>query len=159
MYQVSLTLALPSAKVGTLVLSRYVRRPYRFNIMLSILLVAFGGAAGSVSRFLVTGWVQSSLGDPLVPNGTMVVNLVGCLAIGSLAGFLEARHVMTAETRALLFVGFLGGFTTFSSFGFETISMLRGGAVGAALANVALQVVAGLAAVWLGYAAARALAS
>ncbi|MBI4311358.1 MAG: fluoride efflux transporter CrcB [Chloroflexi bacterium] len=126
--------------------------------MLTILYVAIGGSIGSVLRFLLSGWVQSALGHPNLPNGTLVVNLAGSLAIGCLAGFFEARGLLASEARALLLVGFLGGFTTFSSFGFETLSMLRSGAMAAALGNVALHVLLGLGAVWLGYTVSRNLA-
>jgi len=116
----------------------------------NILLVGLGGALGSVARYLFSGWVQSAAKNATFPFGTLAVNLIGCLAIGFLAQLAETRGVFTPETRALVFVGILGGFTTFSSFGNETLNLARGGEMWNALANIGLNVVIGLLAVWLG---------
>jgi CrcB protein len=88
------------------------------------------------------------------PFGTLVVNLAGCAAIGFLSQLAESRGLFTGEMRVLIFVGILGGFTTFSAFGNETINLWREGANAIAAANVAAQVVLCLGAVWL----SRALA-
>ena len=123
--------------------------------MKAILLVGSGGFLGSVSRYLLGGWVHRVLGVSLFPVGTLVVNVVGCLAIGFFAGLAESRQVLTAERRLFLLLGFFGGFTTFSSFGYETFSLARGGEMTRAVANIALQLVLGLAAVVAGHQLSR----
>jgi len=117
---------------------------------LNILLVALGGAFGSVSRYLLGTWVQSASKSIDFPYGTLTVNLIGCFVIGFLSQLAETRGVFTSESRALVFVGVLGGFTTFSSFGNDTINLLRDGETFNALANVGANVILGLLLVWLG---------
>ena len=117
---------------------------------MNILLVAFGGAFGSVSRYLLGTWIQSMSKSIDFPYGTLMVNLIGCFVIGFLSQLAEARGVFTSESRALVFVGILGGFTTFSSFGNDTINLLRDGETFNALANVGANVILGLLLVWLG---------
>jgi CrcB protein len=117
---------------------------------LSILFVAIGGAFGSVSRYLLGTWIQSLSKSIDFPFGTLTVNLIGCFVIGFLSQLAEARGVFTSETRALVFVGVLGGFTTFSSFGNDTINLVRDGEMFNALANVGANVILGLLLVWLG---------
>ena len=117
---------------------------------MSILFVALGGALGSVSRYLLGTWIQSVSKSIDFPFGTLTVNLIGCFVIGFLAQLAEARGVFTSESRALVFVGVLGGFTTFSSFGNDTINLARDGEMFNALANVGANVILGLALVWLG---------
>ena len=117
---------------------------------MNILFVAFGGALGSVSRYLLGTWIQSVSKSIDFPFGTLTVNLIGCFVIGFLSQLAEARGVFTSESRALVFVGILGGFTTFSSFGNDTINLLRDGDTFNALANVGANVILGLALVWLG---------
>jgi len=117
---------------------------------LSIVFVALGGALGSVSRYLLGTWIQSVSKSIDFPFGTLMVNLIGCFVIGFLSQLAEARGVFTSETRALVFVGVLGGFTTFSSFGNDTINLLRDGEMVNALANVGANVILGLFLVWLG---------
>ena len=117
---------------------------------MNILLVALGGAFGSVSRYLLGTWIQSVSKSIDFPYGTLTVNLIGCFVIGFLSQLAEARGVFTSETRAFVFIGILGGFTTFSSFGNDTINLLRDGETFNALANVGANVILGLALVWLG---------
>jgi CrcB protein len=116
----------------------------------SILFVALGGAFGSVSRYLVGTWAQTASRSIDFPYGTLTVNLAGCFMIGFLSQLAESRGVFTSETRSLVFVGVLGGFTTFSSFGSDTINLLRDGETFNALANVGANVIVGLFLVWLG---------
>ena len=118
--------------------------------MLNILFVGLGGALGSIARYLVSTWVQTTTKNVNFPFGTLTVNLVGCFAIGFLVQLAEARGVFTSEYRAFVFIGILGGFTTFSSFGNETLNLARGGEMLNALTNIGLNVVIGLFAVWLG---------
>jgi fluoride exporter len=121
-----------------------------------LLLIALGGAIGSVARFLLSLWVQPVRpGLPLThfPVGTLVVNVTGCLAIGVLhALFYGSPHAANErpELRAFLIVGVLGGYTTFSSFGRETLNLIGDNQLGAAAAYVLLSNALGLIAVWLG---------
>lgn len=123
--------------------------------MLKVLLVGIGGFLGSIARYLMSGYVQQWSRSISFPYGTLAVNLLGCLIIGFLAQLADARGVFSAESRAFVFVGILGGFTTFSSFGNETMNLLRDGEALLAFANVAVHIVVGLAAVWLGRVAAH----
>jgi fluoride exporter len=116
------------------------------------LLVGLGGGLGAVARYWLSGLVQEWLRNASFPYGTLVVNVAGCFIIGALAYLSEARGLLTAETRLLLITGFLGGFTTFSTFGNETLALARGGELGPALGNVAAHVGMGLSAVWAGWA-------
>lgn len=117
--------------------------------MREVLLVGAGGFIGSVARYLVSMAVSASTATAF-PLGTAVVNIVGCLLIGILAGAAESRDWVTEPARLFLITGVLGGFTTFSAFAFETNTLLRQGAAGAAVLNVGGQVMVGLAMVWLG---------
>lgn len=117
---------------------------------MNILFVAVGGAVGSVLRYLLGTWIQSVSKSIDFPFGTLTVNLIGCFVIGFLSQLAEARSAFTSESRALVFVGILGGFTTFSSFGNDTINLLRDGETFNALANVGANVILGLLLVWLG---------
>ena len=123
--------------------------------MLKTLMVAVGGMVGSVLRYAVSVLAQRLYGDAF-PLGTLTVNAVGCFAVGVLLPLLD-RQFLGPESRALLLVGLIGGFTTFSAFGLETVELVRRGATGLAFANVALNVGLGLLAVWLGIQAGRAI--
>jgi CrcB protein len=122
--------------------------------VLNILFIGLGGALGSIARYLVSTWVQTAAKSISFPFGTLTVNLIGCFVIGFLAQLAEARGIFTSESRAFVFIGILGGFTTFSSFGNETLNLARGGEFWNALTNIGLNVVIGLLAVWLGRTAA-----
>lgn len=111
--------------------------------------MALGGAVGSVARYKLSGYVLHQTIDWRFPAGTFAVNVIGCMLAGLLAGLAERHHVMSAETRLLLFTGVLGGFTTFSAFGLETMFLLKRGAVLVAAANVIASVGVGLVALWL----------
>lgn len=124
--------------------------------MMQFLLVGAGGAAGSVMRFLI----GRALADPssMFPLATLVVNTTGCLCIGVAAALAErGPAAMSAESWALVVTGFLGGLTTFSAFGHETILLARANQALAA-ASVALQLGLGLSAVLVGRAAVRLVA-
>lgn len=112
-----------------------------------LLLVATGGAAGSVLRYLAGLATKSIAGDSAFPWGTLVVNVLGCAAIGAVLDWLPSRGEQAEQWRCLLVVGVLGGFTTFSAFGAETLALWRAGQLALALANVAAQLLLGLAAV------------
>jgi len=120
------------------------------------LLTAIGGAIGATLRYGLGRWVQDALDRPWFPVGTLLINIVGCLAFGLVMGLVDAGRDVTPEQRTFMLVGICGGFTTFSTFGYETLAFLRDGQIVPALANVALQVTLGLVAVWLGMTLARA---
>ncbi len=119
---------------------------------MTVLAVAFGGAFGAVARYLASGWIQDASGS-FFPWGTMGVNLAGSLLLGFGMVWLQGT-VTSAEVRALVTIGFLGSFTTFSTFSYETVAMLRDGewlrAGGYALGSLAL----GLGAITMGAALA-----
>ena len=117
---------------------------------MNILLIAIGGALGSVARYLVSTSLLRATGS-LFPVGTFAVNLVGCVAFGAIAGAAEQRMPLSPELRALLLIGLLGGFTTFSSYAFESIALARDGQFFAAALNIVGQVVAGLVGLWVAY--------
>ena len=122
--------------------------------MNAILLVAAGGAVGSVARYLMASSIQSSTGWSF-PIGTVLVNILGCFLIGALYVLLVARPDPRQDLRALLMVGVMGGFTTFSSFSLETVTMAMNGNYTGATLNVVLSVAACLAGTVLGIALAR----
>ena len=115
-----------------------------------MLLVALGGAIGSVARYKLSGLVLHHTIDWRFPAGTFAVNVIGCLVAGVLAGLAEKHDLISPDARLLLFTGLLGGFTTFSAFGLETMHLLKRGDVAIASANIVLSVIAGLVALWLG---------
>lgn len=118
-----------------------------------MLLVAAGGALGSVARYTVSSWLLRHALDWRFPVGTFSVNVIGCLAAGLLAALAERQHWLTPDVRLLIFTGILGGFTTFSAFGLETMLLVKRGDYLVAALNVVLSVAAGLLALWLGLAA------
>lgn len=119
------------------------------------LLVGVGGFIGSALRYGISGLVHSLARSQSFPYGTLVVNISGCLAIGLLGGLVDTRLVLGPQLRLFLFLGLLGGFTTFSTFGYETLMLARDAEFLRASANVVVHVTIGLLAVWLGLAAAR----
>jgi len=125
--------------------------------LLQLLVVGTGGFFGAVARYVLSGAVQRLTPAAVFPYGTLAVNVAGCLAVGLVAGLADFRGLWSPETRLFVLLGFLGSFTTFSTFGHETLALARDSELLAAAANVLLHVVAGLAAAWLGYALARAL--
>lgn len=118
--------------------------------MTKFLLIFLAGGTGSLTRYLFGGWVQR-LGSESFPAGTLVVNVLGCLLIGFLTAAFSGRILIREEYRVMITIGFIGGFTTFSTFGLETFSLLNDGQVVRAATNVMLSVVLGLVAVWFGY--------
>lgn len=122
--------------------------------MLSVLAIALGGAAGSVLRYATSLGVHGLLGRAF-PYGTLVVNVVGCLAMGFLYVWLVERSAVSAEVRAGVLIGVLGGFTTFSSFSIETLGLIEAGEHLRAALNVLASVALCLLATWLGLVLAR----
>lgn len=115
-----------------------------------LLVVAAGGALGSVGRFFTSEWLSGLAGKGF-PWGTLAVNLLGSLLAGLLFAWLMGREGAVAWVRLLLMVGVLGGFTTWSSFALETLLLGRGGSVGLAVAYVLASLMGGLLLVWLGF--------
>jgi CrcB protein len=116
----------------------------------AVFLVGIGGFAGSVARYLLGGWLLHHTAQERFPWSTFAVNVAGCLVIGVLAGLAERHSMFGPNLRLFLFTGLLGGFTTFSAFGLETLFLLRRGEPWVAAAYVAGSVLLGLAAVWIG---------
>lgn len=119
-----------------------------------MLAIALGGALGALGRYGVTSWAAHAFGRAF-PYGTLAVNVIGSLVLGFLLVVLNERSGLPAELRGLLLVGFLGAFTTFSTFSMDTVQLLQEGAALRAGANVFLNVSLCVGAAWLGYAGAR----
>ena len=122
--------------------------------MTDVLLVGVGGFVGAVLRYAVGGLVQAASRSSALPYGTLFVNVSGCLAIGLLSQLADTRAMFTLEVRLLLFAGVLGAYTTFSTFGNDTLRLFHADAYLLALANIGAQLGLGLGAVWLGRSAA-----
>jgi CrcB protein len=119
--------------------------------------VGAGGFLGSVARYLLGSGAHRLFGDPWMPLGTWTVNVAGCFAIGLLAALAETTGPLSSSARLFVFTGFLGGFTTFSAFAYESLKLAGDIHAGAAFGNVVGQVALGLLAVWAGVALGRAL--
>jgi CrcB protein len=120
------------------------------------ILVGAGGAVGAMMRHGVTALTNRAIGPPM-PFATAIVNIVGCFVMGLLAGALASGGVkMTNDVRSFVFVGVLGGFTTFSAFGLDTMTLVGEGRIGHAVLNVLAQVGLGLGGAFAGYALAHA---
>ncbi|MCA9771749.1 MAG: fluoride efflux transporter CrcB [Myxococcales bacterium] len=118
--------------------------------------VAAGGAVGSTLRYFSATWVQRQSGAEF-PLGTLAVNVAGCALLGFIQHVAIHSEAISPTARAGLTVGFLGGLTTYSTFGFETFKLIESGALATATLNVGAQLACGITAVWLGTVAARAL--
>lgn len=119
--------------------------------MKELLLVALGGALGSGARYSLSGFILHHTLHSKFPYGTFAVNVIGCLLAGILVGLAEKHDLISMEGRLFLLTGILGGFTTFSAFGVETIHLLRRGDFLVASSYVVFSVACGLAALWLAY--------
>lgn len=126
-------------------------QPFNPNLILA---VAAGSAIGGVARYLLTILAQPR--DVAFPLGTLVVNVLGCLLIGVFAQFAFSTGRLSDELRVFLMSGFCGGFTTFSTFSFESIELFQAGAWSRAMLYVAVSITLGLGAVTAGAAAVRA---
>lgn len=112
--------------------------------MSRLLLIAVAGAAGTLARYGLSTWVRG-LSSSTFPWGTLVVNSLGCFLFGIILTLVRERGVIESATANVLMVGFLGAFTTFATFAFESGDFLRAGAAWSMILNVALNVVLGLA--------------
>jgi CrcB protein len=117
----------------------------------NILLIGSGGFIGSVARYFISR-LNLSLSFFSIPVGTLLVNVSGSLLIGLLMGLAERTTILSTEARLFLMVGLCGGFTTFSSFTMENLSMLHNGQILQILIYTSLSVILGFFAVWIGYA-------
>ena len=124
--------------------------------MRDLLVLALAGAAGTLSRYALSGWAYRLFGGGF-PYGTLAVNVIGCFLVGLLMEVAVATDLLPAAWRLPLAVGFLGAFTTFSAFGYETLQYLLDGAWGPALSNVGANLLLGVGATWIGFVAARGL--
>ncbi|MBF0138300.1 MAG: fluoride efflux transporter CrcB [Magnetococcus sp. DMHC-1] len=124
--------------------------------MKMVLMIAGGGALGSVARYLVSSWVYQWLGRQF-PWGTLVVNVGGSFLMGFLLHFLSEHLPVSPEWRAAALVGFLGGLTTFSTFSSETLELLKNGFVTSALLNALVSVTLCVGAVWVGLWVSRSI--
>jgi fluoride exporter len=118
--------------------------------MKQVLLVGAGGFIGSVLRYWMSGYIQQLARNTVFPFGTLAVNFLGCLVLGFLSHLAENYGIFTVEIRLFVFIGILGGFTTFSTFSNETMHLLRDAQSLLAFGNIAGHFVLGLGAVWLG---------
>ena len=124
-------------------------------VAMSYLLVFLGAGIGGVLRYLMSPGVQRLCNNWTFPIGTFSVNMLGCFIIGLLGQLAESKGLFQSEARLFMFVGVLGGFTTFSSFGFETFQLIRDGEFVYACLNAVLQVLLGLLLVYLGWVLGR----
>lgn len=124
--------------------------------MSRLLLVGLGGFAGTLLRYWLSGVIARRYGETF-PLGTLVVNALGCFVVGFLFYFFYDRSLTTPTARTVILIGVIGGFTTFSSYGLQTFTLLRDGELFLALVNVLASNVLGLSLVFLGYVLAKAI--
>ena len=118
--------------------------------MQKTIFIALAGLAGTLVRYWLAGFVSRQYGETF-PWGTLMVNLIGSFLAGALFHLAEERLLISPALRSIILIGLLGGFTTFSSYGLQTFTLLRDGQIGLATLNVAVSNVLGLLMVWMGY--------
>jgi CrcB protein len=124
--------------------------------MQRLIYIGLAGFAGTLMRYWLSDWTARRFGETF-PTGTLVVNLIGCFLAGLLFYLMFDRFLVSPTVRSVVLIGLLGGFTTFSSFGLQTFTLLREGEMGFALFNIAVSNVGGLLMVWVGYSLAKSL--
>ena len=124
--------------------------------MIRILLVGVGGFFATLLRYWLTGVIDRRYGETF-PLGTLVVNALGCFLAGFMFFVLYDRLLTSPTSRSVVFIGLLGGFTTFSAYGLQTFTLLRDGEIFLALVNIAISNLLGLSLVYLGYSLARVI--
>lgn len=125
--------------------------------MKNVIMVALGGSIGAVLRYLTLLSTQFLKQKTAIPLGTLMVNVLGCLLIGFLSTLGTNSRWISPEARNFMIVGILGAYTTFSTFGYESVSLFEAGFKWQFAANIALQLLLGFAAVWAGSALGRVL--
>lgn len=123
---------------------------------MQVVLVAIGGAIGAAARYIISNWAANKMGTAF-PYGTMVVNIGGCFIIGLFMTLATDRYIIQSHWRMLIAVGFLGGFTTFSSFSYETVMLMRNTGLFFGIENIFVNLIFGMAATWAGILIARQL--
>ena len=118
--------------------------------MKNALAVGLGGFFGCIARYLTGVLVVRLFDAPVFPYATLIVNVAGCLLIGLLGGLAENTQLISPEMQLFLIVGLLGGFTTYSAFGYQTLTLAHEGRMLLAILNVSAHIILGLGAVWLG---------
>jgi CrcB protein len=124
--------------------------------MQKTIFIAFAGLVGTLLRYWLSGFVARQYGETF-PWGTLVVNLIGSFLAGAMYYLADERFLMSPTLRTIILIGLLGGFTTFSSYGLQTFTLLRDGEIGLATLNLAVSNVLGLFMVWAGYVVSKAL--
>jgi len=124
--------------------------------MVKLFFIGLAGLCGTLSRYWLSGVIARRYGETF-PLGTLAVNLVGCFLVGLLFYLLQERFLVNQTVRTVVLLGFLGGFTTFSSYGLQTFTLLQDGQFGLAALNVTASNLLGLLLVWAGYVVARTL--
>jgi fluoride exporter len=124
--------------------------------MQKTILIGVAGLIGTLCRYWLSGLVARQYGE-VFPWGTVVVNVVGCFLAGSLFYLTEERFLVSPMLRSAILIGLLGGFTTFSSFGLQTFTLLRDGQFGLATLNITISNLLGLLMVWAGYSLSKVL--
>jgi CrcB protein len=146
--------SIPTPGIARLERGRAVNAPAMVFNLASVLWVALGGALGSVGRFAIGELLRRPPGPPQFPWGTFTVNITGAVALGWVFGW-ALDSALAPQYRAFLMIGVLGGFTTFSSFSFETLSLIQSGQSAKALLYVVLSVALSVGGTALGYGLAR----
>lgn len=118
--------------------------------MQKLLIIGLGGFTGAILRYGLNNLVQTSTQNLAFPLGTLVINLLGCIVMGALSQLVESFGFFSSETRSFIFVGLLGAFTTFSTFGNESVNLLRDGNHLLSFLNIGLHIILGIGAIWLG---------
>jgi CrcB protein len=126
------------------------------NTMLNTILIGLAGLTGTLLRYWLSGFVARQYGETF-PWGTMTVNMIGCLVTGAVFNLTEERFLVNPTLRTVILIGLMGGFTTFSSYGLQTFTLLRDGEFGLATLNIGISNALGLLMVWTGYALVKVL--
>lgn len=122
--------------------------------MQKVWMIGIAGLIGTLARYALSGWIARHMGERF-PAGTLAVNLMGCFFVGALYYLMQERFLFDPAVRSALMIGFLGGFTTFSSYGLQTFTLMRDGQMLYAALNIVASNLGGLVLVWFGYGLAK----